>query len=235
MIIRFITLLAASVTALAASAQELSTYSVNVGDFDRLYVKGPVNVNYITSADSTGMAVFDAPESVVAGITFQNKSGKLTIRIADELKGHPDLPVVTVYSAFLVKAENSGDSTLRLVKVQPVPKISLNVVDNGRIVCRDLRSHRVEASLSTGHGEIVLFGKCDEAVYNFVGAGLLQCDELEARAVTVKAFGTGQVGCWATESLKIYGGGSTTIYYKGDPSEIIDRGVGIKLRKIDQL
>ncbi len=233
--LRFITLFAATIAAIfSASAQAPSTYNVKVGDFDKLYVKGHINVNYISSADTTGVAIFDAPESIVSGITFQNKGGKLTIKLSDELKGVTDLPTVNVYSAFLVKAENSGDSTLRLVKVQPVPKINLNVVNNGRIVCRDLRSYRVEAGLSTGHGEVVLFGKCDEAVYNFVGTGLLQCDELEARSVTVKAFGTGQVGCWVTESLKIYGGGSTTIYYKGSPAEIVDRGVGIKLRKIDE-
>ncbi|MDE6415532.1 MAG: DUF2807 domain-containing protein [Duncaniella sp.] len=232
--LRFITFLAASAAMIAASAQSLSTYSVKVGDFDKLFVKGNINVNYISNPDTTGIAVFDAPESIVSGIMFQNKSGKLTVKISDELKDVADLPTVNVYSAFLVKAENSGDSTLRLEKVQPVPDIKLNVVNNGRIVCRDLRAHRVEAALSTGHGEVVLFGKCDEAVYNFVGTGLLQCDELEARAVTVKAFGTGQVGCWATESLKIYGGGSTTIYYKGSPAEITDRGVGIKLRKIDE-
>ncbi|MDE5785707.1 MAG: DUF2807 domain-containing protein [Duncaniella sp.] len=230
---KYFTILAACLSALVAGAQSLSTYDVKVGDFDQLSVKGNINVNYIASADTTGRAIFDAPESMVSGIIFQNKSGKLTIKLSDELQGMTDLPTINVYSAFLVKAENTCDSTLRLVKVMPVPKISINVVNNGRIVCRDLRPFRVEASLSTGHGEIVLFGKCDEAVYNFVGTGLIQCDELEARTVTVKAFGTGQVGCWATETLKIYGGGSTTVYYKG-AQEIIDRGVGIKLRKIDE-
>lgn len=221
------------VASLAAGAQ--SSYKVDVGDFDRLQVKGNINVNYVASADSAGQAFFDAPDDLASGIVFRNKDGRLSISLSDDVKDRSDLPVVTVSSAFLVNVENSGDSTLRLVKVMPVPKISVKIIDNGRIICRDLNCFRVDASLSTGHGEIVLFGKCDEAVYNFVGTGLIQCDELEARSVTVKAFGTGQVGCWATSTLKIYGGGSTTVYYKGTPAEIIDRGVGIKLRSIDNM
>ncbi len=225
-----------SILAIASfSAWAQSSYKVDVGDFDRLQVKGHINVNYIASTDSAGQAFFDAPDDLASGIMFRNKNGRLTISLSDDVKGRSDLPVVTVSSAFLVNAENSGDSTLRLVKVMPVPKISLKIVDNGRIISRDLNCFKVEASLSTGHGEIVLFGKCDEAVYNFVGTGLMQCDELQARSVTVKAFGTGQVGCWATSVLKIYGGGSTTVYYKGTPDEIIDRGVGIKVRSIDNL
>lgn len=218
--------------AAAIAGLHAETYSINVGEFNRLKVIDGVNVDYHCSSDSAGIVTFECADPQAASfIGMSNRDQELSISYTTTGTTHPNLPTVKVYSSFLTKVENSGDSLVRVMSVVPCPNFSVSQIGNGRVVVRDISATRVRAKINTGNGNVVLYGKCTEAVLNMTGTGILQADGLEAATVKVSAYGTGSVGCWARELLKIHGIGSTKIYYKGEPA-VRNRAVGVKVESI---
>ncbi len=82
-----------------------------------------------------------------------------------------------------------------------------------------------------GNGTLIISGRCDEAKLNLTGTGVIQADDLIAENASVSAKGTGSVGVHATKDLGVFGMGSTSIYYKGNPT-IKNRSVGLKLMQM---
>ncbi len=141
----------------------------------------------------------------------------LSIQLSSRVGGANSLPEVLVYSSYLTKVENSGDSTLKVLSVADGPKFSAQLIGNGRIVVSNVKATEVNAGLTTGNGTLVIRGDCDIAKFKLVGTGVIQADGLKANVVSFKAGGTGSVGVWALKQLSVSGVGSTKIYYKGDP------------------
>ncbi len=216
-----------------AHAQNLTKYELKVGEFDELKVVDGINVDYRCNPDSAGLAVFTCLPRQASSFIFNNNNRKLVMQISTESVGMKDMPVVTVYSSYLTKIENSGDSTVRVLTIAKGPKISATLMGNGRLSVRNLDATEVNAKISTGHGTLVVDGKCEKAKYSFMGTGVIQGDGLCAKDVSVKASGTGSIGLWAVDKLSILGAGSTKIYYKGSP-EIKNRSVGLKVSQIEQ-
>lgn len=222
----------AIVAALGASAQT-ELYSLNVGEFSSLKVTDDISVDYRCVADSAGMAVFYGDDTTASLIGFTNKKGQLTIGYTDKEKtAGIKLPRVTVYSTFLVEVYNSSDSTVRVFDMPPCNTFAATQVNNGRIVVRGIKATTVNATLNTGSGQLVLYGECSEANLKLIGTGMIQADGLDAQAVKCRAGGTGAIGCNPLKTLAIYGIGTTTIYYRGNP-EIQKRSIGVKLEKIN--
>ncbi|MCM1354937.1 MAG: DUF2807 domain-containing protein [Staphylococcus sp.] len=211
----------------SSHAADLVKYELKVNEFHELKVIDGINVVYSCNPDSAGLAVFTCPSSQASAFIFNNKNGKLSMQLSTESVGTGNLPVVRVYSSYLTKIENSGDSLVKVVNIAQGPKFSAKLIGNGRLVVRDVKATEVNAAISTGHGTLIVSGKCQHVGLNFMGTGVIQADELEATTASVKAGGTGSIGVWATKSISIMGAGSTKVYYKGTP-EIKNRSVGIK-------
>lgn len=214
-----------------ATAQTEAPYTLDVKDFSELKVKHSVNVNYVCSQDSAGKVLFTATPQVAPMVMFSNDKNRLTIELAPEaadLKGK-GLPTVTVYSSMLQKVENSGDSTVRALKLAPVPQLKLTVVGNGTIVANDVKAHEVSASINTGSGHIVIDGTANRANLQNIGVGPLEAGLLKAEDVKCKMLGTGPIDCYASESLKIMGMGSGKVIYDGNPKKVTNRGLGVKV------
>ncbi len=222
-----------SLCVVTASAADLVKYELKVNEFHELKVVDGINVVYKCSADSAGMAVFTCPSYQASAFIFNNKGGKLSMQVSTESVGQKELPVINVYSTYLTKVENSGDSLVKIVDVAVGPKFSATLIGNGRLVVCDVNATEVNAAISTGNGTLVVGGKCNHAKIKFMGTGVIQADELQADEVSVKAGGTGSIGVWAEKSLSIMGAGSTKIYYKGEP-QIKNRSVGLKTFTISQ-
>ena len=188
-----------------------------------------INVVYSCNPDSAGLAVFTCPSDEAAAFIFNNPKGKgvLSMQLSTESIGRKNMPVVYVYSTFLTKVENSGDSLVKVLNVAKGPKFSAQLIGNGRLVVKDVKATEVNAGISTGNGTLVIAGECELAKIKLVGTGVIQADELKADEVSVKASGTGSVGVWPLESLSVSGVGSTKVYYKGEP-KIKNRTLGIK-------
>lgn len=216
-----------------AYGQNLTKYELNVGEFNELKVVDGINVDYKCNPDSAGLAVFTSAAEKASAFIFNNKNGKLSMQISTESVGLKDMPTVTVYSKYLTKIENSGDSTVRVVSVAHGPKFTANLIGNGRLSIRDIEMEEVNGKITTGNGSLVINGTCERANYSFKATGVIQADGLKANQVSVSAFGTGSVGVWAVKKLNVSGMGSTTVYYKGEP-EVKNRSVGVKLEKMGE-
>lgn len=215
---------------LFATAQE-QNYQLIVDNFSRLKVKDGLSVDYRCNADSAGYVVFTARPDEAAYIGVTNKKGELTVALTAQ-KEHPTvLPKVTVYSSYLTSVENTGDGAVRVLNNERNTDFSAKLSGDGSLVVRDVRADRVKAKITLGSGQIVIYGDCDEASLNMTGKGLIQADGLKAKEVKCSAYGTGSIGCYPTEILKIHGMASTTIYYRGNP-EIINRALGVKIEPL---
>lgn len=214
-------------------AQERTKYEMNVSDFIELKVASGINVDYLCSPDSAGMVVFQAFPDEASSIMLSSTDEKLEIQLATKENGsYKNLPTVTVYSSFLSKIENSGDSTLRILSIAPQAKIKMRLIGNGRLTVHNIETSQLDASIATGHGIIVINGKTNGASLKTTGSGTIQADGLKANNVRCSILGTGSIGCTAEESLSVMGAGSGTVYYQGDPA-IKNRSVGIKTSKIE--
>ncbi len=218
---------------LGASASGLVKYELKVNEFHELKVVDAIRVVYSSSTDSAGMAVFTCPSEQASALMFNNKGGKLSMQISTESVGSKDLPVVYVYSSYLNKIENSGDSLVKALRIAECPKFTATLIGNGRLSVPDIKATEVEAAIKTGNGTLVIGGKCQKANIKFVGTGVIQADELEAADVSVKAGGTGSIGVWPQKELSVSGVGSTKVYYKGNP-EIKNRAAGVKTLPLEQ-
>ena len=217
----------ALICGVAAYGQNLTKYELKVGEFNELKVVDGINVDYKCNNDSAGLAVFTSLPEKASAFIFNNKKGKLSMQISTESGGMKDMPTVTVYSKYLTKVENSGDSTVRVLSVAKGPKFAATLMGNGRLAIRNIEMVEVNGKIATGNGTLVLDGSCEKANYTFMGTGVIQADGMKAELVSVKASGTGSIGVWAVSKLSIMGAGSTKVYYKGNP-EIKNRSVGIK-------
>lgn len=224
----------AAASALAAYAAEPAEYRLEVQDFSELKVTDGINVDYCCSADSAGWVYFTTSPEIAQNLLFSNNKACLTIQLAEIPDTTTQLPVIKVYSSTLGKVENSGDSTLRVVSAMPVPSFKARLVGNGTLIVRQIRATSVDAGITTGCGHLVISGTAARTKLTNVGTGPLEAGALKSQRVKVMAFGTGAIDCCATESLSVYGAGSCTVHYDGNPEKITNRSIGVKLVEIGQ-
>lgn len=217
----------------AAISETATHYELDVKEFSELKVVDGINVNYVCNADSAGKAVFTTTANLASVLMFSNNGGKLEMQIATDGINYRNLPTVTVYSNFLTRVENCGDSTVKVMNVEPCPRFKARLIGNGRLVVRNLnRVLNLEADIRTGNGTLVIDGSCDAAKYNTTGSGVIQADEMKANNVKCTLAGTGSIGCWVSDKLTIIGAGSGKVYYRGTPKEIKNHSIGVKAEAI---
>lgn len=208
--------------------------------FQKLKVTGPLDVDCIYCPDSVGYIRVDAPVAEQMPWVDAQVSGdllKLRLILPDDVRMgvkpvDAELPSVRVYTNYLTSVENEGDSTVRVMTATGVPSFRARLIGNGRLSVRGIDAEKLQASVLAGRGIMVLNGKADEAKFSLVGVGTIQADGVECRIAKVHSTGTGAVGVHATESLKITGGGSGTVYFKGTP-DVKKRAPGLKIHPID--
>lgn len=219
-----------------AASGAVSKYELNVKDFSQLVVDDGINVEYKSSDEMAGMAVFETTKRVADKIIFDNNNkGRLMIQKAfhEDGKMQDGLPTITVYSRFLKEVKNNGDSTLRVLSMRPTMEFKATVVGNGRVVVRDIDCSKFDGAIKTGNGTLVVTGKCESAVLNNTGTGAIQADELEAVNVSCRFLGTGTTGCWATDVLTIKGVMAGKLYYRNTPKRIRNYSVGVKIYSLE--
>lgn len=193
--------------------------TVEIGQFQKLKVNGNISVIYKNLPDSTGFARYDDPSGDREIFKFSTKNdGTLKVEPNDDKWGQSDLPVIYLYSDFLTSVESFSDQSVELIGLLPCASFNVNQVGNGSISAENIKCNNVTASITTGNGTIYLTGSCLTANYRMVGAGLISADQLRAEIIKCRILGTGSIGCWPIDNLKVTGLGSTKIYYKGSPN-----------------
>lgn len=218
---------------LCRASEVKSCYTLDVHDFTQLKVDNSINVDYVCNPDSAGMATFDTTDALASLLIFSNNNkGVLTIELNTDGYKYHGLPTIRVYSSFLTKIENSGDSLVRVLSVAPCPEFSATLIGNGRLSVHDIRSTTVSGIIRTGCGTLVLNGECSKANFRNTGTGSIQADGLKARTVVCKMVGTGPIGCSVSDELAIQGMGSGKVYYRAlngiDNILLKNRAIGIK-------
>ncbi len=218
----------------AASAQDIKHYELSVDEFHILEVIDDINVDYVYDALRAGKVEYETTEAYASAFTFStDKNGKLTIELAERDNKLTDLPTIKVYSTFLTKAVNEGDSTVRVLSIAPGASFTANLIGDGRLVVRDLKVNTIDASILKGKGTLVAYGMANSASLSVTGSGQIQADELQCKNVRCSLTGTGQVFCFPTETLNVKGIGSVKVFYRGTPKIKKSKLSNVKLISLD--
>lgn len=215
------------------TSAQTAPYKLDVGDFSELKVPDGINVEYRCSTDSAGWAYFECDPQIAQKLIFTNKKNSLRIQVASDGVKLTDLPTIYVYSLTLQKVENSGDSTVKVVRTLPVREFKGSVIGNGTLIISDLKTHQANLAIRTGNGQLVANGTTREANLKNVGTGKLEASGLQAEVTKCNILGTGPIDCNASASLSITGAGSGKVYYGGTPSTISNRSIGVKAISVD--
>lgn len=216
------------ISVLSLNAKE---FTLPVGQFSKIQVDDDVNVVYIGGDGSPSRVRYEGDKKFAKAFIITQKGDKLRIQVETDFVADPDLPTLYVYSDFLENASISSESTLKIDAAAPCSEINLSLMGNGTMVANNLRATKISAAVKSGNGTISIEGHCQAAKFTMIGNGTIQADRLEATEVECKILGTGSIGCWPVNDLKVKGIGTTKIYYKGDP-EISKKGGG-KLFKLE--
>lgn len=201
-----------------AADSDVKPYILNVGDFGELQVGDGINVIYVCSSDSAGYVTFDTTADKAPMILFSNDKNTLKVQLQTDGQMIKSLPTVTVRSKFLLKAENSGDSTLTVISPAAGAELKLRVIGNGTLVAKGIHATTVEGKIDTGRGHMVLQGVAQWIKLRTVGTGSIEAGDLKADNGSFLIGGTGSVDCYVTGELNIKGLGSGKVYCKGSPS-----------------
>lgn len=219
--------------ALSANADGLKRYNINVKDFHELRVIEGLKVDYVCNDDSAGIATFVTEPELASVLMFTNNKDRLDIQISTDGIDYENLPAITVYSRFLTKVENSGDSLVRVLSLKPTPKFSARLIGNGQLAVHGIDATNIDGNLDTGNGTLFLKGKAKKANLKAVGTGSIQADEMPADEIKCSLLGTGYIGCYPIETLSVKGVNGK-VYYKGEPKSIKNHAIGIKTIPIDE-
>ncbi|MCM1482693.1 MAG: DUF2807 domain-containing protein [Muribaculaceae bacterium] len=218
---------------LPAQNSGMESFSLDVKEFDELKVVDGINVTYFCDPQQAGTVKFESTQALADAIIFDsNGKGKLEVKLAIRDKKYENLPTVRVYSSYLTKIENDGDSTVTVAKFAPGPKFQGRLIGNGRLVVNGITSARTEFTQTAGNGQIVANGKTESANLKIAGVGRIEAYDLDAKEVSAKVLGTGWIQCSASERLNVVGAGTGTVTYKGRPV-VKDRALNIKTRPFD--
>lgn len=219
LLLGFLTTCIAGVTASNAGLNKnhVRNYDIPVGQFHSFSVDDNVNVVYRCVEDSAGRVSYKGDDRFDNAFIFNVNNGHLRIQVNTEDVNDPELPVLYIYSEYLTKVSNSSDFNVTVESVSPTPRLDIIQIGNGSINVENIKATKVTGKINTGHGDIVLSGKCNNACLTIVGTGTIQADRLKSETVDCKIMGGGTIGCWPEENLNIRGIGSTKIYYKGQP------------------
>ena len=221
-------------TNLVAQTETLKRYEVAVRDFSELKIVHGININYVCNPDSAGKAVFISTDKHVSMFLFNNTNNRLEIQLMAEDNDIPtNIPTITVYSNTLSKVENSGDSTVTVTNAAPCPKFKARLIGNGCIVVKNIETTELDGSIDTGNGQLLISGTTNSAKLSSTGTGEIIADELTSNNTKCMLFGTGSIHCQAQKSLSVAGMASGKVFYKGNPSQIKKRSVGVKLIPLD--
>ncbi len=213
---------------------QVKKYTLDVREFHELEVVDGINVDYECNPSKAGKVEFETTPELAPAILFDPSKGKLAIKLTTSDYPYRNLPTVKVYSSYLTKVQNAGDSTVRVLVSAGMPEFSAKVIGNGHLSVRDARATKINASILTGHGTMSIFGKCEKAALKCVGgASFLQADELEAKEVKCTVSGTGTINCYPLDKLNVSGLGSGSVLYRGNP--VVKKGAlsRVKVQSID--
>lgn len=211
-------------------AAQVNHYELSFGEFHEIKVVDGINVDYECNPAKAGKVEFEAAHDVASAVIFEPGKGKLAIKLALRDGSYSNLPTIRVYSSYLTKISNEGDSLVRVKSVAPEAKLQIKLIGNGRMAVHGVNTNQTDASIISGHGTITVTGKSDKAKLKVTGAGHIVADEFEVNEASCSITGTGSINCFAVKKLNVSGLGSGKLVYRGTP--VIDKSFMSNLKPI---
>lgn len=203
-----------------AASEDPHTYSLQLSDFTELEVVDGINVEYRCDASRAGIVEFEATKEVASAVIFEPKKGKLSIQLAHRDTPILNLPTIRVYSTYLTKVSNEGDSLLSVISPAPQGKITIRLVGNGKLIADSISATNVDCAIISGNGTITVTGKAPNAKLSITGTGHIEASRLITDDASCSVTGTGSIIVNVAERLSASGIGSGKVYYIGSPKEI---------------
>lgn len=203
-----------------AGAETPQQYKLQLADFNELVVVDGINVEYVCDPARAGSVEFKSTKDVASAVIFEPKNGKLRIMLAQRDTPITGLPTITVYSTYLTRASNEGDSLLHIHTPAPQGKMALRLIGNGRLIAENVETTSLECRILSGNGTLTVSGKALNAKLSTAGTGHIVASELVVSDAACSITGTGSIIVNVSESLTASGIGSGNIYYIGTPASI---------------
>ncbi len=224
----FVTILCA-MAALGIQAAAPQDFKLELINFSELKVSDAVRVEYHIWEDTVGMAKFSCSPAMASNLIFNCNKNAVNVQLDIVDAIDEQVPTVHIYSSGLTKVENSSDSVVTINDKVAQEAFKARVIGNGKIVIKNIEVKKADLSISTGCGRIVVSeGVAEELKISNVGTGAVEAGTLQAKKVKAKVLGTGNIDCYASESLTVSGAGSGKVYYLGNPKKQSNRGLGIE-------
>ena len=211
----FLLSLAAILSSISASAEKRH-YHLSMGEFSELKVVDGINVDYVCDPSLAGTVEFMADKDMASSIMFEAKKGRLSIMLSSRTEPYVGLPTVTVYSSYLSKVTNEGDSLVRVLSVAPGAKFACKQMGNGFIEASSVKATDITCEAVAGHGKVTISGSANNLTLNVTGAGSINALQIPAPEVSCRLAGTGSIECAPQKLLTVSGLGGT-LRYRGTP------------------
>ena len=187
-----------------------------VTGFDRIRVDGPYEVE-VTSGGAPG-AVASGDARALDAVSVRVQGGTLIVGRGVNAWGgfpgdRPTLPRIVIQAADLRGAAIAGGGRLRIDRMRGLA-VSLDLTGAGAIDVAAIDADRLQANL-VGTGSLRVAGRVLRARFQSDGAGTIDAQGLDARAIDVAAQSAGDARFSASETATVTATGSGSVSVTG--------------------
>ncbi len=188
-----------------------------IGDFERIVSNGAFNITF-SQASSTRVDVF-AESNILPLIQTAVSDRTFIVEVKDDDCYNTTQPVeITLTSPVLESVTLSGSETFN------ANNLKLDVLnyetDGSATVNSLLDVNELTVSLN-GSGDFNLAGSAKRGRFGIPGSGMIYASAFVTDSCEVIISGSGDAHVYVTKYLKATISGSGSVYYKGNPGEII--------------
>ena len=211
--------------AINASAQDSSTQSRQVSDFNSVASAGPFNVHI--KLDGSESIKVDADANIINDIETVVENHTLKIKFKDrEFRRYNHIHKAEVYvSAKSLNAlTNSGSGSMEVEGTINTEDFKVILSGSGSIRTA-VKSNGLQAVIS-GSGSIKLKGSAENADITISGSGEVDGRNLKTQSAKAVITGSGNIHIAADRSVTAHITGSGNVLYSGNASNVDSRYIG---------
>ena len=198
------------------------TQTRRVSDFNRIYVKGSMQLN-ITQSDTYSVMV-TADDNVVNGILTPVKDGRLIIENRKHVN-HADI-IVNITTPTINNIEIVGSTETCISGKFNVHDIDIHLDGSGNFLCNELESDGIVRFFTKGSTNVNVSGHATSFACKCEGSGNIIADHLEAGNVTARLNSSGNVFVKTNGTLNVAISASGSLFYNGTPQNIVKKIYG---------
>lgn len=198
--------------------KEVTTQTRTVGNYDRITVTGPMEVQLI--AGNEGKIDIEAESNLLEFIETEVSGGtfKISIQKGVNLEPSRNYPIkITVPFESLDAVTLTGSGHIRNNDVIKSRDFKVNVTGSGNMNL-NLITENLESTL-TGSGDVKLRGNTNEFKCKVTGSGDVFAYDLKAFIVDASVTGSGDIQVSVENQLDARVSGSGDITYNGEPTK----------------